>query len=220
MRILSFVAALLTAGMSFAQMTEGKITYSMEFTSDNPDMAMYTSMMQGSKMELSFMPGKSKAAISMGAMGTMVTTTDEKADKSLMLMDMMGQKMAMTGTLSEQEKDPEAAAAMPKFTFEITNETKVIAGYTCFKAIATLEDGTQTEMWFTKDISANTKGQQYFNKDMPGFPMEYSVNQQGMVIKMTVTDISKTVDKKAFDMKIPDGYTVKTMDELKSMGGE
>jgi hypothetical protein len=37
---------------------------------------------------------------------------------------------------------------------------------------------------------------------------------------MTVTDISKTIDKKAFDMKIPDGYTVKTMDELKSMGGE
>jgi GLPGLI family protein len=96
----------------------------------------------------------------------------------------------------------------------------VIAGYTCFKAIATLEDGTQTEMWFTKDIAANTKGQQYFNKDMPGFPMEYTVSQQGMTIKMTVTDISKTVDKKAFDMKVPDGYQVKTMDEMKSMGGQ
>lgn len=220
MKILSFVAALLTTGLSFAQMTEGKITYSMEFSSDNPDMAMYTSMMQGSKMELSFMPGKSKAAISMGAMGTMTTTTDEKADKTLMLMDMMGQKMAITGTLSETENDPETAAAMPKYTFEITKETKVIAGYTCFKTIATLEDGTQTEMWFTKDIAANTKGQQYFNKDMPGFPMEYSVTQQGMTIKMTVTDISKTVDKKAFDMKVPDGYQVKTIDEMKSMGGQ
>ena len=220
MKILSFLAALLTTGLSFAQMTEGKITYSMEFTSDNPDMAMYTSMMQGSKMELSFMPGKSKAAISMGAMGTMATTTDEKADKSLMLMDMMGQKMAIQGTLSETEKDPEALASMPKYTFEITNETKVIAGYTCFKVIASLEDGTQTEMWITKDIAAYTKGQQYFNKDIPGFPMEYSVSQQGMVIKMTVTDISKTVDKKAFDMKVPDGYQVKTMDEMKSMGGQ
>lgn len=220
MKILSFVAALLTTGLSFAQMTEGKITYSMEFTSDNPDMAMYTSMMQGSKMELSFMPGKSKAAISMGAMGTMTTTADEKADKTLMLMDMMGQKMAMTGTLSAIEENPDPQDAMPKYSFEMTSETKVIAGYTCFKAIATLEDGAQTEMWFTKDISANTKGQQYFNKDMPGFPMEYSVNQQGMIVKMTVTDISKSVDKKAFEMKVPDGYTVKTMDELKSMGGE
>lgn len=220
MKILSFVAALLTAGLSFAQMTEGKITYSMEFTSDDPDMAMYTSMMQGSKMELSFMPGKSKAAISMGAMGTMVTTSDEKADKTLMLMDMMGQKMAMTGTLSAAEKDAASEGTAPKYSFEMTNETKVIAGYTCTKAIATMEDGVATEMWFTKDITANTKGQQYFNKDMPGFPMEYAVNQQGMIVKMTVTDIAKSVDKKAFDMKIPDGYTVKSMDELKAMGGQ
>ena len=58
-RILLSILFLATVGMSVAQ-TKGQISYSMDFSSDNPDMAMALPMMQGSTMELYFMPGKSK----------------------------------------------------------------------------------------------------------------------------------------------------------------
>ena len=77
---------------SIAQMTEGTITYDMTFSSDNPDMAMGVSMMQGSKMIMSFMPDKSHSEVSMGTLGAMTTVSDAKQKKSLMLMDMMGRK--------------------------------------------------------------------------------------------------------------------------------
>jgi hypothetical protein len=58
---------------SFAQMKEGVLTYDMTFTTDNPDMAMYIGMMQGSKMTMSFMPGKTRSEVTMGVMSTVTT---------------------------------------------------------------------------------------------------------------------------------------------------
>lgn len=209
--------------VSFAQMKQGKITYDMAFSSDNPEMAMGISMMSGSKMSMSFMPGKSRSEVSMGMMGTMTTISDEKSKKILSLTDMMGMKYAMESTL-EDAKATEGEQPKPKV--EITSETKDIMGYKCTKAIMTTDtpEGSQEmTMWFTKDITAFTGGQQYYNEDMPGFPMQISLSREGMNVDMTVTAIEKKVDKKVFDMKIPEGYPVKTQEELMQMmmgGGE
>jgi GLPGLI family protein len=204
----------------FAQLTQGKINYDMTFSSDNPDMAMAIGMMQGSKMSLAFMPGKSRSDVSMGTMGTMVTIADDKSKKALMLMDMMGMKYAMEMDLGKAEK--EAEADTPDYKVEITKETKDILGYKCTKAIMTpqeadAEGGTIT-MWFTKDINATTTGQNYYNQDMPGFPMSFSIAQGEMLIDMTVTEIDKKVDKNVFKMTIPEGYEVKTEEEMMMMG--
>lgn len=204
--------------VSFAQIKEGKITYDMTFASDNPEMAMGVQMMSGSKMSMSFMPGKSRADISMGMMGTMTTISDEKSKKVLTLMDMMGMKYAMESTTEEVEAE---AGEQPKPKIEITKETKEIMGYKCTKAIMTTEteEGPMpVTMWFTKDIDVFTGGQQYYNEDMPGFPMQIAVTQSGMSIDMIVTAMDKKVDKKVFDMKVPDGYEVKTEEEMMMMG--
>ena len=202
--------------LSFAQMKEGKISYSMDLSSDDPEMAMAVGMMQGSKMDISFMPGKSRADITMGTMMNMSNIVDEKSGKALMLMTIMGQNTAVESTLDElKEKENDAK---PAFDTKITNETKTIAGYTCTKAIMTSEDAGEMVIWYSKDISANTIGQQYYNKEMPGFPMEMEINQQGMKIHMVVTTVDKKVTKNIFDQKIPEGYTVQTMEQLQQMG--
>jgi GLPGLI family protein len=198
----------------FAQMKEGKITYDMTFSSDNPDMAMGVAMMQGSKMIMEFMPGKSRSEVSMGTMGTMVTVADEKADKALMLMNMMGMKYAVETKISDAKKEE---GEKPNYKVEITNETKEIMGYKCTKAIMTSDEGTMV-MWFTKEITAYTSGQNYYNDQMPGFPMSFTMQQSEMNIDMTVTGLEKKVDKKAFDMSVPEGYEVKTAEELQMMG--
>lgn len=203
----------------FAQLKEGKINYDMTFSSDNPEMAMAIGMMQGSKMSLSFMPGKSRSDVSMGTMGTMVTIADEKTEKGLMLMDMMGMKYAMEMDLDD-EKQETAKAEAPDYKVEITSETKEILGYKCTKAIMTSDDAETgpITMWFTKDIAANTTGQNYFNDEMPGFPMSFQISQGEMTIDMTVTSIDKKVEKSVFSMKVPEGYEVKTEEEMMMMG--
>jgi hypothetical protein len=89
--LLLSILFLAVAGTSIAQ-KKGQISYSMDFASDNPEMAMALPMMQGSTMELYFMPDKSKIDMTMGTFMKMNTVVDVQADKGLLLMEMMGNK--------------------------------------------------------------------------------------------------------------------------------
>lgn len=201
-----------TTFASIAQMKKGEVVYSMNFSSDNPEMSMVSTMMAGSQMSMAFMPGKSRADISMGMMGNMTTISDSKKKKTLALVDMMGMKYATETALEAQTAEDNSNQNV-----EITTETKEILGYTCTKALVTSEGSTMT-IWFTKDIEAYTNGQQYHNSKIPGFPLSMMISQNDMNIDMTATEVKKTVSKKKFSMKVPEGYEIKTAEELEMMG--
>lgn len=203
----------LFTALAFGQ-TKGKITFSMNFSSENPDMAMVSSMMQGSTMTLSFMPKKNKIEVKMGMMGTMTTIGDVKKKKTLLLMDMMGQKSA-----AEDKIDPSKAdSASMNTKIELLNETKTILGYTCKKAIISTEDGAQMTFWYTEDIKADLAGQRQFNSKIPGVVLEFSTKTGEMTIDFVATDFTENVSKTDFDMSIPEGYTIKTPEEMQMMG--
>ena len=84
--------------------------------------------------------------------GKMTMISDNLARTAYMLMDNSGSKIAMKMNLEAEmqkkgiDKDPEV---------EITRESKVIAGYTCYKAIiksTTKGDKETYDVWFTSDI--------------------------------------------------------------------
>lgn len=59
------------------------------------------------------------------------------------------------------------------------------------------------------------------NENVPGYPMQYEINNNGFVMGMTVTEIKEELSKaelKLFNMDIPDGYAEMTMEELQQMG--
>jgi GLPGLI family protein len=197
-----------------AQLKEGKVTYGMVFSSDKPDMELAIGMMEGSKMVLEFMPGKSRSDVSMGVMGTFVTIVDAKAKKALSLMDVMGTKYAVRSELEKSKMAPDEK----DYKVEITSETKVIQGYTCTKAIMTADDGTIMTIWFTKDIVVHTGGLQYYKKEMPGFPLAMSMNEDEMVIEITASEILTKVNQNDLSMKIPEGYTEMTEEEFENLG--
>lgn len=207
-----FIVCLLVVS-SYAQST-GKIIYDMTFSSDNPDMAMASSMLAGSKMTISFMPKKSKIEISMGMFGKFTTIADTKKKKVLMLVDMMGQKNAAEDKVDKAKADSARAST----TVRLVNETKVILGYTCKKAIVTDKEGKEMIFWYTEDIKMDLSGQKQFNTNVPGVVLEFATNQNDMVISFLASSIEKTVDKKEFDMKIPEGYTLKTAEEMQMVG--
>jgi len=107
---------------------------------------------------------------------------------------------------------------------QITNETKMIAGFKCQKALYTYpvwqKPSRTIEIWFTNDISATNFD---FNfKGIDGFIMEYSLTD--LVIEnnlevdfrkiMTCSKVeSETVPDELF--KVPNDYMIMTWDEFK-----
>lgn len=206
---------------AFAQMTEGHISYKIDISTDDPDMQMLIGMMQGSTMDVFFKDKMTRSEMKMGTMMTMTTITNETSKEVLMLMGGMAGQNAIVTTLNEiDEQNP---SKENPFIVTLVNETKVIEGYTCKKAILTSEEGLESVFWYTQDIEVSKKGQSYLNDQVPGFPMQFELNNGPMKMTMTVAKIEKSLEKDQkstlFDMSIPEGYKEMTMEELQSMGG-
>lgn len=214
--ILSIALTILTFVSANAQLTEGHVQYSIDLESDNPDMEMAISMMQGSTLDLYFSGTKSRTEMSMGSMMTISTVTDANSDEVLMLMSGMIGKKAVKSSLKELEEE---SSEKPSFEVELVDETKKIEGYLCKKAVLTDDDDNEMIFWYTEEIEVNKKGQNYLNEDVPGFPMEFEINQGEMIMSMTVEKFEDSLDDDSvFDITIPEGYDVMTMEELKMMG--
>jgi GLPGLI family protein len=205
--------------VNYAQIKEGHVTYKIDISTENPDMEMVVGMMQGSTLDIYFKEKMTRAEMKMGSMMNMTTISDEKSGKLLMLMSgMIGKKAISTTTEELSSKDEKEK---PKYEVELVDETKDIAGYKCKKAILTDEEGNESTFWYTEEIEVSKKGQNYLNENVPGYPMQYEINNSGLVMGMTVTNITKELSKsdlKLFDMSIPEGYAEMTMEELQQMG--
>lgn len=213
-QLLILLFFLAVSGMAKAQHT-GHLQYKMEFSSDNPDMAMTLPMMAGSKMDLYFMPEKSKIEMIMGTFMKLNTTVDLKKQKGLMLMEIMGNKTATELDISNAN-NPENTSN-PKII--VTNETKTIIGFNCAKIIAQDGDGSEVTLWVTKELQATLNGQKQFgNTKIEGVPLEFSTLNNGMTIHFIATKFDAHVDANIFSLQIPQGYTIVTEEELKNMG--
>jgi GLPGLI family protein len=213
-----FIALLTLVTFSLkAQLTEGRVAYKIDCVSDNPDMQMAVAMLQGSTMEIYFNQGLTRSEMKMGTMMNISTLTNEKTGDFLMLMSGMVGKNAILTTIDEMNKEK---AETPEMEVTLVDETKTIMGYVCKKAIMTSEDGSESVFWYTEEIKVASKGQSYLNEKVPGFPLEYDINNAGFKMVLTVTEIEQKIKKAGdlFDFKIPEGYKLMTLEQLKSMG--
>ena len=217
MKGLFFAFLTLVAFSLRAQLTEGHVAYTIDCVSDNPDMQMAVIMLQGSTMEIYFNEGLTRSEMKMGTMMSISTLTNEKTGDFLMLMSGMVGKNAILTTLDDINKEK---AETPEMEVTLVDETKTIMGYVCKKAIMTSEDGLESVFWYTEEIKVASKGQSYLNEKVPGFPLEYEINNAGLKMVLTVTEIEKKIKKAGdlFDFKIPEGYKLMTMEQLKGMG--
>ena len=216
--ILFFIFLIIVSFSINAQLKEGHFTYSIEMKSDNPDMQMAIGMMQESSMDLFVLGSKTRVDMKMGTMMELSTITDQ-SEEVLMLMSGMFGKNAIVTSVSELEKNKEE---FPEPTLTLIDKTKNIKGFTCKKALLTDADGNESLFWYTDEIVVSKKGQSYLSSNVPGFPLEYSIKVNGMTMVLTVSEIVKKLDKsqkKNFEIKIPEGYTEMTLDQLQGLGG-
>lgn len=217
-QIITIIASVVISVASFAQNKEGHIAYKVDVTADKPEMQMQVGMMQGSSLDLFFKEDNTRSEFSMGTMMKMITITNPKDDAMLLLMSGMLGTKAIKSTITEAKKQSEGAEAL---NVKLENETKKILGFDCKKATLTDSEGNESTFWYTEEFTVNKSGQNMLNEKIPGTPLEYVINQQGIKMTMTATKLDKKIDKKLkdlFEMKVPEGYTEVSPQDLQNMG--
>ena len=132
---------------------------------------------------------------------------------------MMGQKYAIKQTTAEIEKEMEKE---PKPIVELSDTTKVIAGFSCKKAVITVNnDGVKStyEVYYSNELGskmANFDNPLY--KDIDGVLLEFLLKNRDINMKFSATSVEKK-SLPAKDFEIPSDYTLTTQDELKSKFG-
>lgn len=228
--IKTLLLCLLTVGTFAVQaqveLSEGYIKMEItEASSDDPQTAQALEMMKGTETEVYFKGGKSLTALNMmGGMVQMKNILNESGDL-VMYMDMMGNKMEVTGTKLEMDKF-KAENPNPMSDLDITydeSDTKEIAGYKCYKMMATSSENEDLKItaYITDQIKINAAVIQGVDlSEFKGFPLEYSMDMGGqMKLVVSTVDLKESIDTKVFDI---DGSSYKKMnweEFMSQMGG-
>lgn len=207
-----FCNVLMAGSKSFEGIITFKISYP-ESKFNESQQAMLPKM-----LTISIKEAKARTEIKT-QMGDQIEITDYKDKSKITLMDIMGQKYAIQMTNAEIDKEN---AKEPAATVSVTNETKVIAGYTCKKAIVTVnDDGVKStyEVYYTNELG--TKAANFDNpiyKDIDGVMLEFSMKTPQFTMVFSATAVEKkSISIKEFE--IPAEYKVITKEELQSKFG-
>lgn len=196
------------------KISEGKLIYEISFPEMEHDDE--SKGMMPTESTVYFKENQIRMEIKMMGMSTVVIS-NSKDKSATTLMDMMGNKLAVKMTGAEIEKE-KSKLNTNKYETRMTEETKVIAGLKCRKAIASQKDGSEIIIYCTNDIVATNQGFSDQYKGIEGFPMEYQLSQNGMNMKFMAKSVSKEkVDASKF--AIPSDYKITTKEEISKMFG-
>jgi len=218
--IFSLVTLFFFVLAGFSQTFEGRIAYKINVKGN---FSPQEKMMLPSEAVIYSKGEKSRMEMSMGFGMSTTTISNSKTGYTVSLMNILGAKYAIEA--SDKDADNETEDLLKNTKVEVTNETKIIAGYNCKKAIIYLTDPkskevTQLEVWFTKELDVNNVYVKGPFQKIEGAMLEFSLEQQGMNMNFQANLVSKeSVDVKLFE--VPDGYKKMTQQEMmKMMGGK
>lgn len=217
-QFLMFVLVCVSLSTAQAQTaaTEGRVVYDMKISGKDID-PMTALMLSGANVDVAFKGHLTRAAMRMTMMNT-TAVIDNKAQKGLMLMDMMGKKMAMNMT---QDDFKDNTSKSGDFKITKTASTKKIAGYLCTLAVVQDSTGEKFDVWYTDKIKYDGSATGFSYEGIDGLPLEIDVNQDGMKMRLTAKSVTLgPQDAKLFSMAIPSGYKLTTQEELAKEFGQ
>ena len=155
------------------------------------------------------MKGNKSRILQNQMMGSTIIVSDMDAKNGFMEMNMGGQAIRMNISTEEFEKE---VNKMPDI--EYLDETKNIAGYNCKKAIMKDESGQLAMTVFYTEKIVNQAQKEFAG--LKGFPLQYSMSQQNMTVKMIAQEVSEeSVLESIFNKS--EGYKEMTQEELQQM---
>lgn len=190
--------------------SEGTLIYniSIQTGSNEPKMA---DMLDGATTAIYIKGSQSRSELVSG-LGSEVTIYDSKNGSGVILKDYSGQKLMISLTKEDWEKKNSKYEGI---TFETTNETLEIAGYTCKRAIARVKDGSSFVVYYTSELEVADKNYDSQFKNLPGLALQYEWQSGKMRFKYTLSKINfDVVSNSKFDIP-KTGYRVMTYGETK-----
>jgi len=212
--LILLLGLLITVNTATAQkkLKNGRIDYQVtEIKSEKPG----ATMLQGMEMNLYFKGDMHKLEIStMGGMINMATITDLAATTHVTMVNMMGRKMKVSADTLPKTR--------PTTDYTVTYERdniKKIADYPCYKAIMKSTDGVTMTAYVTNKIKARHPYFVQLFSGLEGWPMEYTIENNGMKMTFTAQAVSRDIDTDGIFV-VPNDYEEKTPEEFKAaMGG-
>jgi GLPGLI family protein len=149
------------------------------------------------------------------ALASFTTIHDARSGSTVVLQELSGQKILIRMTAADwAEKNKRYQGIV----FQPTQETKVIAGYNCVKAIATLQDGMKFTVYYTKELMPDNMDYHVEFKTLGGLPMEYELAQGKMTIRYTLSKLDlNPVSMSKFDIPTK-GFREMTYEESRKGG--
>ncbi|MFH1319100.1 MAG: hypothetical protein ABII90_00390 [Bacteroidota bacterium] len=104
---------------------------------------------------------------------------------------------------------------LPEMKIELIDETKVIAGYKCKKAIVTFKDKIKDEfsIYYTNEIDIKNPNWSSPFHEIDGVLLEYQLRKYNFEMRLTAKEVKQSkIDSSDFD--IPSDYKMITQDEM------
>lgn len=195
----------------------GKITY--QISADAPDFPEHARAMLPKTMVMYIGENKTKTEL-FTQMGNQSSIEDLNAKTKVGLLDMMGQKFAISESYEDILKEKEG---LPDLVMEYTDETKEIAGYMCKKVVAKkADDGSVfATTWITEDmmVNENINFSNPIFEGLKGMMLQFDLEAgSGLMLTFTAIEVEQKKIKDS-EFEIPEGYKQVTKEELQSTFG-
>ncbi|MCJ8211214.1 DUF4412 domain-containing protein [Mucilaginibacter sp. RS28] len=164
-----------------------------------------------------YFKGDSSAISTKQGPANLTFLNNSKTDYLAVLVDVPVANIKKAGVGTPAEID-EMQSQLPQLTFTPATETKQINGFNCKRVVAKDKDGKTFDVWVTNDISAplGMNGKMFANAG--GFPVQYTITQNGVAVENTLKSIDES-KAPAGTFIIPAGFDKITLTELRAMSG-
>jgi len=193
------------------KVSELTITYNYTLTNNADPKAASNSL---SATNTNYIKGNMSRSETVSQVFSSSTIYDDKTGFAVILREVNGQKLLIRLN-PENWQDKNKRFQGLKFTN--SQESKVIAGYKCEKAVATTADGFTITVFYTLDLIPENKNYDPEFKSLDGLPLEYEFTKGNLVIKYILASINlNPVPASRFDIP-KSGYREMTYEESKKL---
>jgi len=188
--------------------SEGTMVYDMVIQTGNNEPQKGDAL-EGTTTTI-YLKGNNSRTDVVSTLGKEITIYNSKTDNAVILKEFSGQKLMITLTRDNWKAKNRTYSDI---RFELTNETKIIAGYSTRKAIAKMADGKSFIVYYTPDLSASNKDYDATFTNLPGLAIQYEIESGKMKFRYTLSKITyDAVLVSLFDFPTS-GYRVMSYEE-------
>lgn len=170
------------------RLTEGSVLYDITINTgtEKPQNAEF---FDGATNAVYIKGGKVRSEMvnSLGTQSTVINSVAGK--KEITILKEYGEQKYMINLTPADWSEVNKKYENVTFAYDAA-ATKTIQGYVAKKAVGTLPDGTAFTVWYTPEVTVDSKDFHYMTRNLPGLALEYETSFGNLKVTYTASKIS------------------------------